>query len=238
MTPASDASNLKISGRISPIFRRRRMRRFLGTFNVRAETRILDVGGLPRFWEGIPIQSRITILNTAPLDDFESSFLMPNQEFVLGDGTRIDCDDEEFDILFSNSVIEHLGTFATQQAFAREARRAGKGYWVQTPARECLIEPHYFTLFVHWMPKDTQRKLLKNFSLWGLLGRPKPEIIELVLAELRLLSRGEFESLFSDGEIWTERLFGWPKSYTAYRLPYDARTREPQAERATVNAGN
>ena len=50
--------------------------------------RILDVGGLPRSWLGVPIQSEITILNIEPLSEYEASFLQANHVSVVGDGTR------------------------------------------------------------------------------------------------------------------------------------------------------
>jgi hypothetical protein len=51
--------------------------------------------------------------------------------------------DQEYDIAFSNSVIEHVGDWERQAAFASEIRRVGKNLWIQTPAKECPIEPHY-----------------------------------------------------------------------------------------------
>jgi hypothetical protein len=206
----------KISGKISPHFRRRRFRKFLETFSPTPSMRILDVGGLPRAWLGVPIESEITILNVTPLDDFEGSFLQPNHVAVMGDGTRLPYEDQSFDIVFSNSVIEHLGTWEKQQAFAAEACRVGKRYWIQTPAKEFPLEPHYFGPFVHWFSKPIQKRLLRNFTLWGLLGRPTNETLDQVLAELRLLNYREFQDLFNSPHMWVERVFGLPKSYTAY----------------------
>jgi hypothetical protein len=206
----------KVSGKISPHFRRRRFRKFLETFSPTRSMRILDVGGLPRAWLDVPIESEITILNVTPLDDFEGSFLQPNHIAVMGDGTRLPYEDQSFDIVFSNSVIEHLGTWEKQQAFAAEACRVGKCYWVQTPAKEFPLEPHYFGPFVHWFSKPIQKRLLRNFTLWGLLGRPTNETLDQVLAELRLLNHREFQYLFEDSRMWVERVLGLPKSYTAY----------------------
>jgi len=178
--------------------------------------RILDVGGLPRAWLGVPIEAEITILNITPLDDFECSFLQPNHSAVMGDGTCLPYADQSFDVVYSNSVIEHLGTWEKQRAFAAEAQRVGKCYWIQTPAKEFPLEPHYFGPFVHWFSKPIQKRLLRNFTLWGLLGRPTNETLDQVLAELRLLNRREFRSLFNSCQIWVERVLGLPKSYTAY----------------------
>ncbi|WP_050785635.1 class I SAM-dependent methyltransferase [Pedosphaera parvula] len=142
-----------------------------------------------------------------------------NQEFVQGDGTDLHYEDKSFDIVFSNSVIEHLGTFEKQQAFAREAQRVGRGYWVQTPARECLIEPHYLTPFIHWLSKPVQKRLLRNYTIWGWLQRPSEQTLDSVLAELRLIDRNEFNGMFPQASIWLERMIGLPKSYTAYKVP-------------------
>ena len=165
-------SIFKVYAKLSPAFRLKRMRRFLEWFHPDKETRILDLGGLPRFWTGVPIEAQITLLNLEPLDDYDRSFMTPRQEAVTGDGTRLDYADEEFDIVFSNSVIEHLGSLDRQAAFASEARRVGKSYWIQTPAKEFIMEPHYVTPFIHWFSKHAQKRLLRNFSLYGWLERP------------------------------------------------------------------
>ncbi len=45
------------------LFRRRRMKSFMATFNVGSDTRILDVGGSTYNWQLYECTSRITILN-------------------------------------------------------------------------------------------------------------------------------------------------------------------------------
>jgi hypothetical protein len=195
------------------------MRRFLEWFHPDKETRILDLGGLPRFWLGVPIEAQITLLNLEPLDDYDRSFMTPGQQTVIGDGTQLNYADQEFDIVFSNSVIEHLGTLDRQAAFASEARRVGKSYWIQTPAKEFVLEPHYVTPFIHWFPKHVQKRMLRNFSLYGWLQRPTEVCVDKVLAELRLLNYTEFSGLFGDTRICVERVLGLPKSYTAFKLP-------------------
>ncbi|HEV2437899.1 MAG TPA: methyltransferase domain-containing protein [Verrucomicrobiae bacterium] len=195
------------------------MRKFFHLLQPAQQTNNIDVGGLPRLWVDAPVAAQTTIVNLEPLPAHEAYFLTSNQKFVQGNGTRLAGKDKSFDIGFSNSVIEHLGTRENQIAFAGECRRVGKAYWIQTPAREFPIEPHFLTLFLHWLLKSPQKRLLRWFSLWGWLSRPQPGAVAAAVAEVRLRTLKELKCLFPDGEILVERWLGLPKSYIACRLP-------------------
>lgn len=137
---------------------------------------------------------------------------------IDGDARNLSFADRSYDIVFSNSVIEHVGDFADQQAFAREARRLGTRLWIQTPAYECPIEPHYLGVFIHWFPAKWHASLARLFSLRGLSGAADPAELREIARSTRLLTRSEMKSLFPDCEIWTERLFLIiPKSHVAMR---------------------
>ena len=119
--------------------------------------------------------------------------------------------------MFSNSVIEHVGTWQRQQAFAAEVRRVGRGLWIQTPARGFFIEPHLLTPFIHWLPRRWQRRLLRNFTLRGWIDRPGPAEVDAFLDEVRLLTLAEMRTLFPDCTILREQFCGMTKSYVAVR---------------------
>jgi len=208
----------KVVETVCPYFRAKRVRRFLELYKPDQNCRILDLGGLPHFWR-VPIEAQVTLLNIHPLEDYQLAYMPPNMTSVVGDGTRLPFNDREFDIVFSNSVIEHVGTWENQKALAHEVHRVGRSHWVQTPAYEFPVEPHYFTPIVHWLPKRVQRRMLRYFTVWGLLQRPSRQAVDQYIDELRLLRRAEFQSLFPDSEIWTERFLGLPKSYTAFTPP-------------------
>ena len=93
----------------------------------------------------------------------------------------------------------------------------GRKLWIQTPAREFFIEPHYLAPFVHWLPIACQRRLIRNFTLRGWLERPSQQTVEAMLADLRLLRRSEFAILFPECHLRVERFLGLPKSYIAVR---------------------
>jgi len=196
-------------------FRRRRMQRFVDTFQPTDATTVLDVGGTPYNWEQIDARFSITLLNTEPpkLDGPGSRY-----ERVQGSGTRLDFADQSFDIGFSNSVIEHVGPLEAQRAFARELRRVGRQLWVQTPARGFFFEPHLLAPFVHFLPLAWQRRLVRNFTLWGWITRPSREAVDRMLVGLHLLDYATFRELFPDCEIRRERFLGLTKAFVAVRI--------------------
>lgn len=132
-----------------------------------------------------------------------------------GDGRKLPFKDQAFDLVYSNSVIEHLGTWENQQAFAAECKRAGRSYYIQTPNRWFPIEPHYIAFFVHWLPRRIRRRILRHFTLWGWLTRPTQADCDAVIAEIRLLTHKELQALFPEATIWRERVFGLTKSLIA-----------------------
>jgi SAM-dependent methyltransferase len=196
-------------------FRRRRMSLFLRLFPISAQTRVLDVGGTPFNWTLIPVRPRLTILNMPRARDEISGC-----DWVAGDGRQLPFPDRAFDIVFSNSVIEHLRDPESQQAFAREASRVGRNYFVQTPDRLFPVETHLLTPFIHFLPRKWQKPLVR-MSVWRMITRPAPDrrdfYLEHYLRDVRLLGDGEMRGLFPDGTVLRERFLGIPKSLIAVR---------------------
>jgi hypothetical protein len=191
-------------------FRRRRMEQFAVRFGVTAETRVLDVGGDLWNWQMISVQPRLTILNVLP----PPHGLPPNVQWVIADATTLPFRGGEFDIAYSNSVVEHLETAANQQRFAAEMRRVARAYYVQTPNRWFPIEPHLIAPFIHYLPRAWQRPLYP-LTPWALLNRPTPAAMDQQFRELRLLTARGLRVLFPSAEIVTERAAGVAKSFIA-----------------------
>jgi hypothetical protein len=194
-------------------FRRRRMRSFERVFRPDAQTRILDVGGTRQQWELVSARPRVMLLN------LDARSLRGAAPFlaVAASGLRLPHRDAAFDIAFCNSVIEHVGGRDAQAALAEQLSRVARGLWVQTPAREFWIEPHFLTPFFHYLPHRWRRGLARNFTVWGWLTRPDARHAREMVDQTRLLSYREFAALFPDCEIRRERFLGWTKSYVAVR---------------------
>lgn len=200
-------------------FRKQRMKAFFEALGITEQTRILDVGGAPWVWmiaadHGL-CAPQITLLNIFRDD----GPLPPNMRWIVADGCQLPFEDGEFDVVFSNSVIEHLGNRNQQVRFAREIRRVGRQYWVQTPDPRFFVEPHYLAPFVHWLPANLRRKVARYGTLWGLLQRPSQKEIDERIEEIRLIPSREFEELFPGANIIHERWMGMPKSLIAVWRP-------------------
>ncbi len=195
-------------------FRKRRMEAFRQFVDGDARGSVLDVGGTLFNWQLVDYHGRVVLLNL----DLPKSVQAPdNFEFVLGDGTALKYADREFDVVYSNSVIEHVGSFENQRCFASEARRVGRRIWVQTPAKSFFFEPHYLTPFVHYLPKQWQKRLLRNFSVWGWMVRPRQAYIEDFVDQTTLLGYKELRELFPDCEIVREKFLLMTKSFVVIR---------------------
>jgi SAM-dependent methyltransferase len=198
-------------------FRPRRLRAFYRLLNVTESTRVLDIGGGAFFWdlaisEGLPLP-RVTVLNLCPAGDQAR----PGLRWIVADACASQLPDNSFDLVFSNSLVEHLRDFKTQKLFADEVRRLAPSYFVQTPDRLCPVEPHFVTPFVHWLPRKARRRVIRNFTVWGLVARPSQAYCDQLSDEVALLSRREMRQLFPDATVLSERFAGIPKSLIAVK---------------------
>jgi SAM-dependent methyltransferase len=207
---------------IQKSFRMKRMRRFEAAFSLTKRRRILDVGGTPGIWKLLPREYSVVMVNMPRADESRES-AAAGIGYVHGDGCNLPFADQSFDIVFSNSVIEHVGGPDAQARFAREILRTGSGYWVQTPNRYFPVETHLLTPLVHLLPQSWRAYIVRRFTVWQWINRPtedeKRYYIEHFVSDIHLLSAGEMQRLFPDAVILRERFLLFTKSLIAYRKP-------------------
>lgn len=190
-----------------------RLRKFVNFMRVTAATPILDVGGTEFDWRLLPFQPKVVLLN----QQLDGAWM--RVPWVIGDACRLPFADQSFPVVYSNSTTEPLFTEENQRLAASEIRRVGRGYFVQTPNRWFPVEPHYLAPLIHYLPKLWQRRLLRNFTVWGILSRPSQELCDRDVDEIRLLSVADMKTLFPDAVIIRERFLGMTKSILAVRVP-------------------
>jgi SAM-dependent methyltransferase len=197
---------------VSAHFRRRRMMRFARTMGIAPETRVLDVGGTPDAWRLLPAPPRVTLLNTPRAREALGSA----SSWVAGDGRALPFRDGAFDVVFSNSVIEHVGDAESQARFARETMRVGRRFWVQTPNRWFPLEQHVLLPLVHWLPRSWQRVLVPRLSPAHVALRLSPDRREYYLRhyveDVHLLDAAGLCALFPGARLVRERFCGCTKS--------------------------
>lgn len=184
--------------------------------NLPKPIKILDVGGTEVFWEIMGFTENedyeITILNLSKVNTKYFNIVS-----ISGDGRNMSqFKDDEFDIVFSNSVIEHVGKFKDQMKMANEMQRLGKNYFLQTPSFYSPIEPHFFVPFFQILPVKLRTLLLQNFNLGYLKKTPEKEKAKKIIESINLPKKEELEKMFPESTIKKEKAFGLTLSYIVY----------------------
>jgi hypothetical protein len=174
--------------------RQRKLELFLDELHPTAETSVLDVGAdelgfgeagscatMNFFEEHYPWPERITALGLHDGAGFRARY--PGIAYVQGDACALPFGDGEFDIVFSNAVIEHVGARERQRQLVTEAIRVGRSVFITTPNRRFPVEVHTRLPLVHWLPDAIAHPVYRA------LGKAHA-------TELHLLTRRSFANLF------------------------------------------
>ena len=177
---------------------------------------ILDVGGEPGFWRTMGFSAyddvNITLINVHQWEDVQPPF-----HNVRGDARDMrQFQNGQFDVVFSNSVIEHVGGFDDQQRMANEVQRVGRRYFVQTPNKRFPLEPHFFFPGFQFLPVEVRVWLVQHFALGWF-----PRIRDVAKArheveQIQLLTEPDMRRLFQKATVHKERVAGMTVGFVAY----------------------
>jgi hypothetical protein len=179
--------------------------------------RILDVGGTEVFWRTMGLADDPTVQIVTVNIDAPGPVRASNVTALQGDARDLSRFGEgSFEVVFSNSLIEHVGGLEDQRRVAQEIQRVGKAFWVQTPNRHFPLEPHFLFPFFQHLPMGARAALLTRFTLGWMERTPDPVEARRIVESVQLLDRRTFAGLFPRATIWEERMFGLVKSFVAY----------------------
>ena len=143
---------------------------------------------------------------------------------VIDESEVLPSEDNFFDIVYCSSVIEHVTipkekvwslysgltfqqkSLQRQKKFAKEIKRVGKQYFVQTPYRYFPIESHSWLPFMAWLPRRLLLPTLRFVNTFW---------IKKTNPDWYLLNKREMRQLFSEAKILSEKSLKMTKSIMA-----------------------
>lgn len=185
------------------------------TFPDLAEMNVLDLGGRVESWARASVRpAHVHVVNLEPLPtelpdwaeaDHADACELPKR--ILG---------RRYDLVFSNSVLEHVGGYERRRRMAEAIRELAPAYWVQTPYRYFPVEPHWVAPAMQFLPVPARVVVARKWPLAYTPGKSYEAAMRQVLTT-ELIGRAELRYLFPDAGIRNERLLGLTKSLIAIR---------------------
>lgn len=211
-------ANQKNENSISKQLREKRLK-FFSEFCAKFEkpVNILDLGGSDYHWRNSEFINNkdfhITVLNT----ENQNTRDLKNFSFLKRDATDLKFfEDKEYDVVYSNSLLEHINKFDEQKKLAEEVVRIGKHYFVQTPNYYFPVEPHFLFPFFQFLPAEKKVSLIRKYDL-GWFNKETDAVKASELANsVRLLKESELKKIFPNGKIFCEKYFLLKKSFIVY----------------------
>jgi SAM-dependent methyltransferase len=190
----------RVASRVSMRSRERKLRLFLESFQPGPATTVIDVGvtdapfgggSSDNFFEArYPWPQQITGVGVTELDRFRTAF--PAVRAVRADGRELPFGDGEFDLAFSNAVVEHVGGGRDgQRRFVHELCRVAGRVFVTTPNSHFPLEVHSLVPFAHWLPRGARDRILRARGFDDVLEPlSQKELASLFPYPVRVLNRG------------------------------------------------
>lgn len=186
--------------------------------------RIIDIGGTLDYWSRVGFDWMeandidVTCVNFVASEFGEASGMSHRIRCIVGDGRAlVDHADNSFDLVHSNSVVEHVGNWPDMRNFSNEVRRLAPSYYVQTPYFWFPMDPHFARVpMFHWMPVSWRLKLVRRMKVGWSAAVPDIDHAMRNIMGTVLLDEAQFKSLFPNARVEFERVFLLPKSMIAF----------------------
>jgi hypothetical protein len=187
--------------------------------------RLIDLGGTVKFWEDWGLAKQplldVTLVNNHDLDKSHSNdpIALPNIRRLNADVLTLSAANlAEYDVIFSNSLIEHLPGRQAQRQLAQAIRDSGRPYFLQTPNKRSPVDPHFpkpYVPFFATYPRTVQARLLSWSALGSGSASPSYEAALTRLQNYYPLTTRDVRQLFPQARVVVERPMGVPMSIIA-----------------------
>lgn len=198
---------------IGTSLRKRRWEVFRACFPAIETLHVIDLGGTVVHWERSPVKpASVVVVNLLP-ETSDTDRITP----IRGDACALPAAlaGRTFDLVYSNSLIEHVGGHERRGRFAANVRALAPAHWVQTPYRYFPIEPHWLFPGLQFLPAAARARAITHWPLAA--AKPQPGQALADVLEVELLSVTELAYYFGDSRVLRERVLGLTKSLIAVR---------------------
>ncbi|MHA6758526.1 class I SAM-dependent methyltransferase [Streptacidiphilus sp. PAMC 29251] len=187
---------------------------FADTFPGIGEMSVIDLGGTVETWLRAPVRpARVHVVN-----------LLEDPPAEVPDWIRAEFSDAtalserilatEYDLVYSNSVLEHVGGHTQRLRFAEAVHRLAPRHWVQTPYRYFPIEPHWLFPGFQFLPLAARAELARYWPLAHSRAGSTEEGLRSAMCT-ELISRSEMQHYFPHSRVINEHMAGLVKSLIA-----------------------
>jgi hypothetical protein len=179
------------------------------------EMKVLDLGGTVVWWLRAPVRpSHVTIVNLVGSEEEDPLWATS----ITGDACHADrlVAGQRFDLVFSNSLIEHVGGHKARSELSNVIRSLAPRYLVQTPYRYFPIEPHWIFPGMQFLPMPARGGIALRWPLGHTSGWSRSQALSEVMFT-ELIGATEMQMYFPDGQLYWERVLGLRKSMIVIR---------------------
>lgn len=200
------------AGSVTQRGRQRRNEEFRRRFPDLADMQVLDLGGTAISWRVLQMRPRsVTLVNLDPAEEPAESWMNAVQADACTGGFG------KYDLVFSNSLLEHVGGHARRQQFAEVVRESAPSWWIQTPYRYFPIEPHWFFPCFQFLPFRARVMVCRHWNTLHQTAIKDAAEAAAMVASVELISASEMRMYFPESKIWSERIAGLPKSLVSIK---------------------
>jgi hypothetical protein len=196
--------------------RARRWEWFRDAFPEIESMSVIDLGGTAEAWLRAPVRpAQVHVVNLEPLsDETPVPWIHADQADACNLPYRIS--DSKYDLVYSNSVLEHVGGHVQRMRFAEAVHKLAERHWVQTPYRYFPIEPHWLFPGFQFLPLNVRAELSQRWPLVHTPSHSRDEGLRAAMG-VELVSRAEMTFYFPGSMLRTERIAGMVKSLIAIK---------------------
>jgi SAM-dependent methyltransferase len=202
---------------IMAYFRRKRLADLLEIYPDIENYSVLDVGGRPFIWDLLKTYYNVSPKQLVLLNTPDETALPESDSYTvkIADGCHLPYDNDSFDLVFSNSVIEHVGCRKEMAQFSKECERVGKRIYIQTPNRWFPVDAHLGVAFIHWLPRPLYKRLcfLSLRYPFTINNPAEKKNFDLEFETTRLLTQSQLKTLFPTRRIVPEKFLFLVKSF-------------------------